>query len=59
MLHAIILGAIGTLITILATNSPDFADKAPLWFGYTLAASILASFWLGVKIQQNWTAKKD
>ncbi len=30
LLHAVILGIVGTIITILATSSPSFADKAPL-----------------------------
>lgn len=53
-LHAVILGIVGTIITILATSSPSFADKAPLWFGYTLAAITIPCLWLGVKIQRNW-----
>jgi hypothetical protein len=32
LLHAVILGIVGTIITILATSSPSFADKAPLRF---------------------------
>jgi hypothetical protein len=59
MLHAILLGVIGTVITVAATNSPSFEDKAPLWFGYTLAAITIPSLWLGVKIQQNWSSKSN
>lgn len=57
MLHAIVLGVIGTSITFLAVNNPDFAQKSKLWFGYTLAAMTMPGLWLGVKIQQNWTRK--
>jgi len=54
ILHAIILGAVGIIITILATNDPSFADKAPLWFGYTMAAITIPCLWVGVNIQLNW-----
>jgi hypothetical protein len=53
-LHAIILGLIGTAITIMATTNPAFADKAPLWYGYTLAAITIPCLWLGVNIQLSW-----
>lgn len=53
MLHAVILGIVGTTITIIGTNSPSVAGKAPLWFGYTLAAITIPCLWLGVKIQRN------
>jgi nitrate/nitrite transporter NarK len=55
MLHALILGIIGTVITLLAVSNPDFAQKSILWFGYTLAAMTIPCLWLGVKIQQSWT----
>ena len=54
MLHAIILGVIGTVITLLAISNPEFAQKSKLWFGYTLAAISIPCLWLGVKIQQSW-----
>lgn len=54
MLHAIILGVIGVAITLWAVNSPDFAQKSKIWFGYTLAAITIPCLWLGVKIQQSW-----
>lgn len=54
MLHAMILGLIGTTITVVATNSPSLADKAPLWYGYTLAGITIPCLWLGVKIKQSW-----
>jgi len=54
ILHAIILGAIGIIITILATTDPSFVDKAPLWFGYTMAAITVPCLWLGVNIQLSW-----
>lgn len=57
MLHATILGLIGTGITIAASSNPSFAEKAPLWFGYTLAAITVPCLLLGVKIQQNWEAR--
>jgi hypothetical protein len=56
LMHAVILGAIGTLITLLAVSNPSFSDKAPMWFGYTLAAIIIPCAWLGVKIHKNWKA---
>jgi hypothetical protein len=59
MLHAIILGIIGTAITLLATISPGFTEKAPLWFGFTLAAIIIPSMLVGVKIEQNWSNKSN
>jgi hypothetical protein len=52
MLHAMILGSIGIIITVAATNSPSLADKAPLWYGYTLAAITIPCLWLGVKMKQ-------
>jgi hypothetical protein len=54
-LHAIILGIIGTVITVIAASNPSFAEKAPLWFGYTLAGITIPCIWLGVKIKQNWS----
>ncbi len=54
VLHALILGSIGTVITVLAVSNPAFAEKAPLWFGYTLAAITIPCMWLGVKIQEVW-----
>lgn len=59
MLHAIILGVIGTVITLLAVSNPDFAQKSKLWFGYSLAAMTIPCLWLGVKIQQSWTTRTD
>ena len=52
MLHAMIVGSIGIVITIIAVSSPSFAEKAPLWFGYTLVAITIPCLWLGVNIQQ-------
>lgn len=54
MLHALILGIIGTALTLLATTNPTLAEKAPLWYGYTLAALSVPCVWLGVKIAQSW-----
>jgi len=57
LLHAIILGIIVTLITVMAASSPSFAEKAPLWFGFTLAAITIPCLWLGVRINQSWNEK--
>jgi len=57
MLHAIILGIIITLITVMAVSSPSFAEKAPLWFGFTLAAITIPCLWLGVRIKESWNEK--
>lgn len=59
MLHALILGIIGTVITLLAVNNPEFVQKSKLWFGYTLAAITIPCLWLGVKIQESWTTRTD
>ena len=58
MTHAVILAFIGTTITILAVNHPSFSDKAPMWYGYTLAIITFPFLWLGVKIQQSWREKE-
>jgi hypothetical protein len=50
-----VLGIIGTAITIAATVTPSFAEKAPLWFGCTLAFITIPCLLLGVKMQQSWT----
>src|SRR5690554_791105 len=55
MLHAVILGVIGTAITLLAVSNPEVAQKSELWFGYTLAAITIPCLWLGVNIQENWS----
>ena len=55
LMHALVLGAMGTLITLIAVNSPAFSDKAPLWFGYVLATLTIPCIWLGVEIQKNWS----
>jgi uncharacterized membrane protein YeaQ/YmgE (transglycosylase-associated protein family) len=54
MLHAIILGIIGTIITVLAVSSPSVAEKAPLWFGYTLATITVPCLWFGVRVKLSW-----
>lgn len=54
VLHATILGIIGTAITLLAVSNPEFAQKSELWFGYTLAAITIPCLLLGCKIQENW-----
>ena len=59
MLHAMILGAIGTILTVLATFAPSFAEKAPLWFGYTLAAITIPTLWSGVRILQSWNKNQS
>lgn len=59
MLHAMILGVIGTAITLMAVSDPAFAEKAPLYFGYTLAAITIPCLWLGVKIRANWPEGKE
>lgn len=59
MLHAVLLGIIGTTITLLAVSSPSFADKAPLWFGYSLAAITIPCMWLGARIQRSWNKGQD
>lgn len=54
MFHALILGLIGTTITLMAVSNPEFAQKSELWFGYTLAIMTIPFLMLGVKIQQAW-----
>jgi hypothetical protein len=56
-LHVIILGLVGTVITLVAIANPTFDEKAPLWFGYSLAVMILPMLWLGAKIEANWRVK--
>lgn len=53
VLHAIILGIIGSLITVIAVCSPSFSGKAPLWFGFTLAAITIPCLWVGVRIKRS------
>ena len=55
MLYAVILGIIGTTITVISNSRPEVADKAPLWYGYTLAAITIPCLWLGVRIKQHST----
>ncbi len=57
-LHAIILGAIGIIITLLAISNPEIAQKSKLWFGYALAAITIPCLLVGVKIQQNWNKNR-
>lgn len=54
MRHALLLGIIGTIITVLAASSPSFAAKAPVWFGYALAVTTIPCLCLGVKIRESW-----
>lgn len=54
MLHAMILGGIGTALTLLSLSDPDIAAKSELWFVYTLAALTIPCLWLGVKIYESW-----
>jgi uncharacterized membrane protein YeaQ/YmgE (transglycosylase-associated protein family) len=54
VLHALILGVIGVIITLLSVSNPEFAQKSTLWFGYTLAVITIPCLWLGVKIQQSY-----
>jgi hypothetical protein len=57
VLHAMILGLIGTVITLIAVSSPSFAERSPLWFGYALAAMTIPALWLGVRIEKSWNVK--
>jgi hypothetical protein len=57
VVHVMILGVIGTLITLIAMSDPMVAEKAPLWFGYTLAAIPIPMVWLGAKIEASWGGK--
>ena len=54
VMHAMILGVIGTALTLIAVANPEFSEQSELWFGYTLAAITIPCLWLGVKIQQDW-----
>jgi hypothetical protein len=56
MLHALILGVIGTMIVLLAMTNPTVAEKAPMWYGYTLAAITIPCMMFGVVINKSWSA---
>lgn len=45
MLHVMIIGVVGFLLTIVGTIIN--ADKGPLWYGITLALLALPCAWLG------------
>jgi hypothetical protein len=55
MLHALILGVIGTMIVLLAMTNPTVAEKAPMWYGYTLAATTIPCMMFGVVIHKSWS----
>jgi hypothetical protein len=54
-LHALILGVIGTMTVLLAMTNPTVAGKAPMWYGYTLAAITIPCMIFGVVINKSWT----
>ncbi len=54
MLHILVVGLIGIVLTLLALTDPEFSEKAPHWYVYVLAAQTLPTLWLGVKIQAAW-----
>jgi hypothetical protein len=54
VLHAVILGVIGTVIVLLAMTNSEVAEKAPVWYGYTLAATTIPCMIFGVVISKSW-----
>ena len=45
MLHALIVGAIGTVLALVAALA--MGDQGPAWYAYGLAASSVPTAWLG------------
>jgi hypothetical protein len=58
VLHAFILGVIGTVIVLLAMTNPEVAAKAPVWYGYTLAAITIPCMIFGVVMGKSWKPAK-
>jgi hypothetical protein len=50
MLHALIVGAIGTIVSIIGALATATMNLGPAWYAWTLAALSLPSAWLGGKI---------
>ena len=53
MRHALILGAFGTLISILGALITANMNLGPAWYAWTLAALSMPSAWLGGKLYGN------
>ena len=52
MRHALILGVIGTVVSVLGAVAAANMNIAPAWFGWTLAALTMPSAWLGGKLYE-------
>lgn len=50
MLHALIVGGIGTVVCIVGALATATMNLGPAWYAWTLAALSLPSAWLGGKI---------
>lgn len=52
MTHALVLGAIGTVLCIIGAIA--MWDLGPAWYSLGLAASALPTAWLGAKLSLKW-----
>jgi len=48
--HAIVLGAIGTLVSIAGAIATKNMNLGPVWYAWTLAVLTLPSAWVGGKL---------
>lgn len=52
MLHAMILGAIGLVLSTLGAIGASQANLSPIWFPLALIATTLPCAWLGARLYQ-------
>ena len=52
MRHAIVLGVVGTVLSILGAAGAMQADLGPIWFPLALVATALPCAWLGGRLAQ-------
>ena len=50
MVHALVVGVIGTIVCIIGALATAKMNLGPAWYAWTLAALSLPSAWLGGKI---------
>lgn len=51
MMHCMIIGVLGTLLSIAATVS--MPEAGPMWYGLSVAAISIPCAWLGAKLFMN------
>ena len=57
MRHAIVLGAIGTVVSIIGAVATANMNLGPAWYAWTLALLTMPSAWLGGKLHEHFSGE--